>query len=236
MNIYVGNLPFEVNEAEVRELFVSFGQVRSVDIVKDKITNKPRGFCFVEIADEFEAKQIINDLNGQLFKGRKLKVDIANPQKPHPVSDLISCVRKTKRAKLDETESEFWHKIEINFPGFLINFRRIAETFNLTPVFLEESIIENIFGLSKDEIPDRGRGTYAALTDDNLILLIDAFYRYGKPNVDCWRARVIRYDHKRIIRMPRKEGSKGYTKKNTWREIFEDFMLEDLRQMIYALS
>ncbi len=80
MNIYVGNLPWEITEDELRNEFQSFGQVTSVAIIKDKITNKSRGFGFVEMASNSEAQSAINNLNGKELKGRSLTVNEARPR------------------------------------------------------------------------------------------------------------------------------------------------------------
>jgi len=65
MNIYVGNLPWEIQEEELRKSFEEFGQVASATIIKDKFTNKPRGFGFVEMPEKEEALAAIKALNWQ---------------------------------------------------------------------------------------------------------------------------------------------------------------------------
>jgi RNA recognition motif-containing protein len=80
MNIYVGNLPFDATEDEVRELFTAFGQVASVALIKDKMTGRPRGFGFVEMANMGEAQKAIQALNGKEFKNRSLAVNPARPR------------------------------------------------------------------------------------------------------------------------------------------------------------
>ena len=77
MNIYVGNLPFSASEDEVRDAFAAYGEVTSVALIKDKVTGKPRGFGFVEMANSAEAEKAINELNGKDFKGRSLVVNPA---------------------------------------------------------------------------------------------------------------------------------------------------------------
>ncbi|HEX7502441.1 MAG TPA: RNA-binding protein, partial [Acidobacteriota bacterium] len=64
MNIYVGNLPWEIQEEDLRKSFEEFGQVASATIIKDKFTNKPRGFGFVEMPEKEEAAAAIKALNG----------------------------------------------------------------------------------------------------------------------------------------------------------------------------
>ena len=80
MNIYVGNLPFAVTEEEVQELFAAFGQVTTVSLIKDKFTGQMRGFGFVEMANDAEAQNAIQGLNGKEFKNRALAVNPARPR------------------------------------------------------------------------------------------------------------------------------------------------------------
>ena len=80
MNIYVGNLPFDASEDEVRELFGAYGQVSSVALIKDKVTGRPRGFGFVEMPNDTEAQNAIQELNGKEFKRRSLVVNPARPR------------------------------------------------------------------------------------------------------------------------------------------------------------
>ncbi|MEW6002311.1 MAG: RNA-binding protein [Nitrospirota bacterium] len=79
--IYVGNVSFGVTEDELRELFSKYGEVESVKIVTDAQTGRPRGFGFVEMASEDEAKKAIKGLNGTEFKERTLTVSEARPPK-----------------------------------------------------------------------------------------------------------------------------------------------------------
>ena len=81
MNIYVGNLPFSSTESEVEELFKQFGQVDSVALINDRETGRPRGFGFVEMASSDEAKAAIQELDGQDFGGRPLRVNEARPRR-----------------------------------------------------------------------------------------------------------------------------------------------------------
>jgi RNA recognition motif-containing protein len=83
MNIYVGNLSFDAGESDVRQLFEAHGQVASVSIIEDKFTGRPRGFAFVEMAQDAEAQAAIAGLNGKDFKGRPLTVNEARPRTEH---------------------------------------------------------------------------------------------------------------------------------------------------------
>jgi RNA recognition motif-containing protein len=77
MNIYVGNLSFEVSEENLRQAFEPFGQVSSASIVKDKYSGQSRGFGFVEMPDRNEAQEAIKNLNGKELLGRNLNVNEA---------------------------------------------------------------------------------------------------------------------------------------------------------------
>ena len=80
MNIYVGSLSYEVTEEDLRQAFEGFGQVVSVNIIKDKYSGESRGFGFVEMPDRAEAESAINNLNGKELKGRTLNVNEARPR------------------------------------------------------------------------------------------------------------------------------------------------------------
>lgn len=77
--IYVGNLPFNATEAEVTKLFSEHGEVVSVALPTDRETGRPRGFAFVEMADD-AARKAISALNGKDFGGRALNVNEAKPR------------------------------------------------------------------------------------------------------------------------------------------------------------
>ena len=81
--IYVGNLPFNATEQDVKTLFERHGKVDSVKLINDRETGKPRGFCFVEMA-QAEAQAAIQGLNGFQMEGRPLRVNEAQerPQRP----------------------------------------------------------------------------------------------------------------------------------------------------------
>ncbi len=77
--IYVGNLPFSATEDSVRELFQQHGTVESVNLISDRETGRPRGFGFVEMADE-GADKAISALEGTSMDGRNLRVNLARPR------------------------------------------------------------------------------------------------------------------------------------------------------------
>jgi len=80
MNIYIGNLSYEVTEEDLKQAFEAFGKVESVKIIKDKYTNRSKGFGFVEMPDNADAQSAINELNDTEIKGRTLKVNKARPR------------------------------------------------------------------------------------------------------------------------------------------------------------
>jgi RNA recognition motif-containing protein len=80
MNIYVGNLSRDLTESELRETFEAFGTVNSASIIKDRYTGESRGFGFVEMPNQEEAKAAINSLNGKNLKGRTATVNEARPR------------------------------------------------------------------------------------------------------------------------------------------------------------
>lgn len=77
--LYVGNLPFDTDEEQIRELFSKHGEVRSVDMINDRDTGRFRGFCFVAM-DNAAADAATQALNGYSFGGRPLKVNEAKPR------------------------------------------------------------------------------------------------------------------------------------------------------------
>jgi len=80
VNIYVGNLSFDVTDEDLREAFKAFGQVESASVIQDRFSGKSRGFGFVEMPTQTEAKAAIGGLDGADMKGRSLKVNEARPR------------------------------------------------------------------------------------------------------------------------------------------------------------
>lgn len=81
MNIYVGNLPREASEDDLRKAFEAFGEVSTVKIITDKFTGDPRGFGFVEMSNSSEAQAAISGLDGKDLKGSNLRVNEARPRR-----------------------------------------------------------------------------------------------------------------------------------------------------------
>jgi len=80
MNIYVGSLSYKATDDDLRKEFEGFGQVESVNIIKDRYSGESRGFGFVEMPNKDEAQSAIEGLNGRELKGRKISVNEARPR------------------------------------------------------------------------------------------------------------------------------------------------------------
>ncbi len=79
--LFVGNLLYEVSEPDLEELFSQVGKVVEVRVIRFKDTGKSRGFAFVEMKDESQAKKAIETFDGKDFKGRKMVVSKARPRR-----------------------------------------------------------------------------------------------------------------------------------------------------------
>ena len=82
MKIYVGNLPFSIDDEKLKELFSAFGDIEEVTIIKDKFSGRSKGFGFVTMSDDESAKKAISELNEKDFEGRNIKVTEAKPMDP----------------------------------------------------------------------------------------------------------------------------------------------------------
>jgi RNA recognition motif-containing protein len=80
MNIYVGNLDYKVNESDLESLFSEYGTVSSVKIISDKYNGRSKGFGFVEMENDDEAKKAVSGLNGSSLKSRDITVNEAKPR------------------------------------------------------------------------------------------------------------------------------------------------------------
>jgi RNA recognition motif-containing protein len=80
MNIYVGNLSYEVTDEDLKEAFKVFGEVETVRVLKDNDTGRSKGFGFVEMSNNADAQSAIDGLNDKDLKGRTLKVNTARPR------------------------------------------------------------------------------------------------------------------------------------------------------------
>lgn len=80
MNIYVSNLSFNVQDEDLKSYFADYGDVASAKVITDKLTNRSRGFGFVEMPDEAAAQKAIAELDGATVDGRTIKVNVAKPR------------------------------------------------------------------------------------------------------------------------------------------------------------
>lgn len=78
--LYVGNMSYETTEQALRELFMQAGNVVSVALIKDRDTNRPKGFAFVEMSSQSEAQKAISMFNGHTLNDRQLTVNVARPR------------------------------------------------------------------------------------------------------------------------------------------------------------
>ncbi len=80
MNLYIGNLDYSVKEEQLQKLFEEFGEVTSSKIITDKFTGRSKGFGFVEMQNDSEAKAAISALNGKMINNREISVNEARPK------------------------------------------------------------------------------------------------------------------------------------------------------------
>ena len=88
MNIYVGNLPFEVTDEELEASFTEFGEVSSARVIIDRFSGRSRGFGFVEMPTDSEGEAAIAAMNGKEMMGRPLTVNVARPREDRPRRDF----------------------------------------------------------------------------------------------------------------------------------------------------
>ena len=82
MKVYVGNLPFTVDDEKLREIFSPFGDIEEVQVIKDKFSGRSKGFGFVTFTNKEDAEKAIAKLNDKEVEGRNLKVNEAKPMDP----------------------------------------------------------------------------------------------------------------------------------------------------------
>lgn len=83
-NIFVGSLPWATDDQKLQDLFSQHGEVTSAKVIHDKMTGRSKGFGFVEMPNDEEAKKAIETLNGSDYEGRKLVVNVARPREDRP--------------------------------------------------------------------------------------------------------------------------------------------------------
>ena len=80
MNIYIANLSYGINDADLKELFQEYGEVSSANVITDKMTGKSRGFGFVEMPNDAEGLKAIKELNEAEYEGKVIVVNVAKPK------------------------------------------------------------------------------------------------------------------------------------------------------------
>lgn len=86
--LFVGGLPYSVNNQTLEEMFTKFGQVTSAQVITDKFTNQSKGFGFVEMPNDDEAQKAIQELNGTSLDNRTIGVSVARPREDKPRRDF----------------------------------------------------------------------------------------------------------------------------------------------------
>lgn len=84
MNIYVSNLSFNVQDEDLKGFFEDYGAVSSARVIMDKMTQRSKGFGFVEMPDDAAAQKAIAELDGAMVEGRAIKVTVARPREEKP--------------------------------------------------------------------------------------------------------------------------------------------------------
>lgn len=82
--LFVGGLPFAIDDDGLRQLFAEFGEIASADVIKDRESGRSKGFGFVEFADDAAAKAAIEAMNGKEVEGRTINVSEARPREERP--------------------------------------------------------------------------------------------------------------------------------------------------------
>ncbi len=81
MKLFIGNLPYNISEPELLDLFKDFGEVVNANLVKDRFTGQSRGFAFIEMDSRSSGQQAMESLNKQVYKSRELVCNEAKPKK-----------------------------------------------------------------------------------------------------------------------------------------------------------
>jgi cold-inducible RNA-binding protein len=82
VNLYIGNLPYRIDEDSLRQMFTPYGTVESAKVIKDRQTGRSKGFGFIEMGSQAEADAAIKALNETAVDGRNIKVNLAKPKEP----------------------------------------------------------------------------------------------------------------------------------------------------------
>ncbi|MFN3704413.1 MAG: RNA recognition motif domain-containing protein [Thermoflexales bacterium] len=82
--IYVGNLAYSTTDVDLRNFFATVGEVKSAEVVMDRISNRSKGFGFVEMVNDEDANRAVQTLNGRELDNRQLRIDFARPREERP--------------------------------------------------------------------------------------------------------------------------------------------------------
>lgn len=82
VNLYIGNLPYRIEEDSLRQMFTPYGTVETAKVIKDRQTGRSKGFGFIEMGSQAEADAAIKALNETALDGRNIKVNLAKPKEP----------------------------------------------------------------------------------------------------------------------------------------------------------
>lgn len=85
MNIYVGNLSYDVQQNDLQTLFEQYGEVASASVITDRDTGRSKGFGFVEMPQSAQAQKAVGEINGQSVQGRNVTVNEARPRERRPM-------------------------------------------------------------------------------------------------------------------------------------------------------
>lgn len=84
MNIYISNLSYGINDADLKDLFAEYGEVSSAKVITDRETGRSRGFGFVEMPNDADGQKAIDELNGAEYDGKTISVNVAKPREDKP--------------------------------------------------------------------------------------------------------------------------------------------------------
>lgn len=87
MNIYISNLSYAVNDADLKELFGEYGEITSAKVITDRETGRSRGFGFVEMSDDEQGQKAIDELNQAEYDGKVINVTVARPKTERPANN-----------------------------------------------------------------------------------------------------------------------------------------------------
>ena len=101
MNIYVGNLPYDFTEEELKDMFNQFGDVANVKIILDKASGRSKGFGFVEMAEKSEGQDAIQVLDQSPVRGRNVRVHVARPKNGRSQRNKVKRSRESQAEEIE---------------------------------------------------------------------------------------------------------------------------------------